>query len=154
MTDGSAANLQDAASRRVFEFLEPDEIDELFEYLQNRECPAGTVLIHEGEASSYTGFLVQGRLAVKKRTEFFGKYIIVAIFEAGAIVGEGAMAEQMDRSTIVIVLEDSRLLTLSLEKMNLLCSRNPGLATKLYRRFLLVSHLRLQKAGERLSQLL
>jgi len=153
-TIDAAASFSDNDLKAAFHFLAPDERGALLSFLTPRDCTAGSVLIHDGEKSDYVGFLVSGRLSVKKKTEFFGKYIIVAILESGTIVGEGAMSDEMARSVIISALEDSRLLILTREKMDVLAIEKPVLATKLYQRFLYVSHVRLQKAGERLSHLL
>ena len=123
-------------------------------YLQVKVCPDKAVLMEENEASDYLGFLAEGRLAVKKETDFKGKYIILAILEKGTVVGETEILGHGPRSSTVMAVEESRLLTLTDESFDLLLKEAPPLGIKLLKRIVYIMSLRLRKAGERLSQLL
>jgi len=140
--------------RKAFRFLEREEIEELCSYLELREWPAGAEIMHEGSVEDYMGFIVEGKLAVKKKTGFWGKQIIIAILEKGSIVGEGAFIDSEPRSSTVTVMEPSKLLTLSALKMNELTINNPQLAIKLLKRMLHIISIRLGRAVERISELL
>jgi CRP-like cAMP-binding protein len=140
--------------RNAFRFLEKEEIEELCSYLELREWPADAVIMHEGMEGDYVGFIIEGKLAVKKKTGLWGKQIILAILEKGAIVGEGAFIDSGPRSTTVTAIETSKLLTLSAMKMSELTVNNPQLAVKLMKRMLQITSIRLSKAVERISKLL
>ena len=140
--------------RKAFTFLSSEEIEALCSYLQLNEWQEDAVVMKEGTAGDYVGFLIEGKLAVKKKTGFWGKHIIIAILERGAMVGEGAFIETGTRSNDVIAMEPCRLLTLSNSKMDQLTLNNPLLAVKLMKRMLHIMSLRLRKASDRISELL
>jgi len=141
--------------RQAFSFLSAAETVELCSYLELREWPADAVVFKEGvSADDYVGFLIEGKLVVKNKTEYWDKNIIIAILEKGAMVGEGAFLDSGPRSNDVIAVEPSRLLTLSVRKMEELIAKNPTLAIKILKRMLYIMNKRLRKAGERISELL
>ncbi len=138
----------------VFSFLTQEEVKALCPYLELREWPADSVVMRKGEAGDYMGFLVEGRLAVKKETGFRGKYILVAILEKGTMVGEISVILKWPRSATIVAMDQCRLLTLSGENMEKLTRNNPALSIKLLKRILYVMGLRLRQAGQRLSELM
>jgi len=140
--------------RTAFNFLSTEEIEELCPYLELREWKADAVVMKQGAEEDYVGFLIEGKLAVKKRTGYWDKHIIIAILENGAMVGEGAFIDSGPRSNDVIAMEPSRLLTLSAPKMDELNRENPLLSVKLMKRMLFIMSRRLRKASERISELL
>ena len=140
--------------RAAFNFLSTEEIEELCPYLELREWKADVVVMKQGTEEDYVGFLIEGKLAVKKKTGYWGKHIIIAILEKGAMVGEGAFIDSGPRSNDVIAMEPSRLLTLSAPKMDELTQKNPLLSVKLMKRMLFIMSKRLRKASERISELL
>ena len=140
--------------RKAFNFLSIEEIEELCTYLELREWQADAVVMKEGAAEDYMGFLIEGKLVVKNKTDYWGKNIIIAILEKGAVVGEGAFLDTGPRSNDVIAVEPSRLLTLSAPKMEELIANNPALAIKVMKRILYIMSIRLRKAGDRISELL
>ncbi len=140
--------------KKAFNFLSAEEIEELCSYLELREWAIDGVVMKEGDAVDYMGFLIEGRLAVKKKTGYWGKNIIIAILEKGAMVGEGAFIDSGPRSTTIIAMEPTRILILSVQKMEELISSNSSLAIKLMKRMLYITSIRLRKAGERISELL
>jgi CRP-like cAMP-binding protein len=91
--------------RMAFSFLSTEEIEILCSYLQLREWQADAVVMSEGAAEDYVGFLLEGKLAVKKKAGYWDKHIIIAILEKGAMVGEGAFIESGSRSNDVIAIE-------------------------------------------------
>jgi len=140
--------------KKAFNFLSTEEIEELCSYLELREWAIDGVVMNEGDAEDYMGFLIEGKLAVKKKTGYWNKNIIIAILDKGAMVGEGAFIDSGLRSTTIIAMEPSKLLVLSVHKMDELISDNSLLAIKLMKRMLYIMNIRLRKAGERISELL
>jgi CRP-like cAMP-binding protein len=138
----------------VFPFLSEAEIAGLQPLLEPRQWQAGEVVLREGEAGTFMGFLVRGKLAVKKETVFPGKFILVAVLEPGSLVGELSMAGHSVRSATVFATEPSRLLLLSPDGMDALLDRDPGLAVKLLQRIIFVLGHRLRGASDRLARLL
>lgn len=140
--------------KAVFNFLAPEEVAQLCPFLELKEWPAEALVMQENDPENYLGFVVEGRLAVKKETSFKGKYIVIAILDQGTMVGEGAFVEDGTRSSTVVALEDTKMLILTVKRMELLIEKSPGLAIKLMKRILHIISLRLRKAGDRISELL
>ena len=150
----SCCNAKTEDVRKAFNFLSMEEIEELCSYLELREWKADAVVMKQGADEDYVGFLIEGKLAVKKKTGYWGKHIIIAILEKGAMVGEGAFIDSGPRSNDVIAMEPCRLLTLSSPRMDELSQKNPLLAIKLMKRMLFIMSRRLRKASDRISELL
>jgi CRP-like cAMP-binding protein len=140
--------------KKAFNFLSDKEVEELCPFLELREWSEDAVVMQKGEYEEYMGFIIEGKLAVKMKTGYWGKNIIIAILDRGAIVGEGAFLDCGPRGNTVIAMEKTRLLTLTTQKMEELIINNPSLAIKLLKRMLYIQSLRLRKAGERISELL
>lgn len=140
--------------KNAFSFLATEEVGDLCPYLELREWEQDATVMEEGVVEDYMGFLLQGRLAVKRRTGYWGKHIIIAILDKGTLVGEGAFIDTGPRSTTVVAMERSRLLVLTATKMNELILNRPMLAIKLMKHMLHIISLRLRKAGDRISELL
>ena len=140
--------------RKAFNFLSAEETEELCSYLELREWQTDAVVMKEGAAEDYVGFLIEGKLAVKKKTGYWDKHIIIAVLEKGTMVGEGAFIDSGPRSNDVIAMEPSKILVLSAPKMDELILKNPLLSVKLMQRMLFIMSIRLRKAGERIAELL
>ena len=140
--------------KKAFNFLSSQEIEELCSYLELREWQPDAVVMKQGANENYVGFLLDGKMAVKKKKGDWGKNIIIALLEEGAMVGEGAFIESGPRSNDVIAIEPCRLLTLTSPKMEELIKQNPLLAVKLMKRMLFIMSIRLRKASDRISELL
>jgi CRP-like cAMP-binding protein len=153
-TTGNTCDPQAEDIKKAFRFLVADEVGALCPYLELREWEQGAIVMQEGVAEDYMGFLIEGRLAVKRLTGFWGKQIIIAILEKGTLVGEGAFLNRGPRTTTVVAMEQCRMLVLTAAGMNDLILNRPMLAIKLLKHMLHIISLRLTKAGERISELL
>jgi CRP-like cAMP-binding protein len=140
--------------KKAFSFLSTDEVGELCPYLELREWEQDAIVMKEGEFEDYMGFVVEGKLAVKKQTGYWGKQIVIAILDKGTMVGEGAFIDQGPRSNTIVAMENSKLLVLTAQKMNDLILNRPMLTIKLMKHMLHIISMRLRKAGDRISELL
>ena len=138
----------------IFPFFAQHELETFLPYLTLKEWPAEQVIMRDGDPGDFMGFLLAGKLAVKKETSFPGKYILVAVIEPGSMVGEISVVEKGQRSATVVTMENSRLLVLSFEAMERMLLENNELAVKLLKRIIHVLGYRLRKASERLSWIL
>ncbi|MCJ7808660.1 MAG: cyclic nucleotide-binding domain-containing protein [Desulfobulbaceae bacterium] len=141
--------------KNAFSFLSTEEeVGVLCPYLALKEWEQDATVMQEGVVENYMGFLIQGKLSVKRRTEHWGKHIIIAILDKGTLVGEGAFIDAGPRSTTIVAMEKCRMLVLTAQKMNELILNDPMLAIKLMKHMLHIISLRLRKAGDRISELL
>lgn len=136
---------------RFFQFLDEAEKVVVGHYFECREVAAGTVLWNEGADSSDCAFVVEGRVEVKKETEFNGKHVIVGIYGEGSVVGELCLLSGGPRAVTATALTDVWLLYLSREKFEQLMEEQPVVGGKLLKgMFHTVSH-RLRRSYERLA---
>ena len=147
-------NPQKEDIKKAFSFLSMKEVGTLCPYLELREWEKNATVMEEGVVEDYMGFLIQGKLAVKRQTDYWGKHIIIAILENGTLVGEGAFIDKGPRTTTVVAMEKCRLLILTAPRMNDLILNRPMLAIKLMKHMLHIISIRLAKAGDRISELL
>ena len=140
--------------RKSFPALDFQECEQLSSYLELQEFAKDTILMTQGDAGDFMGFVLCGKLAIKKETTFPGKFVLIAILEEGAMVGEVAMAEETIRTASVMAMEDSSVLVLSNENAEMLFQENPLVAVKMLKRIVKVVGGRLQLASARLAQLL
>ena len=115
-------------------FLSSDERHALCQYLGYGKYPAGETIMRQGEPGDFMGFVVSGKLAVKKETAFPGKFILVALLQAGAMVGEISVVSRSPRTAMVVAVEESELLLLSHEQARNLLADNPALALTFLKR--------------------
>jgi CRP-like cAMP-binding protein len=140
--------------KTVFKFLTKEDIAELCPYLELKSWRKGDILMNDGEQGDFMGFVLDGRLAVKKETTFPGRFTLIAILDRGAMVGEISAVDRGLRTATVAAMEDARLLVLSCGELERLIVENPALGFKLLKRIIHVLSLRQRRAYDRLSDLL
>lgn len=140
--------------RSAFRFLDEQEIDRFCSALEVRRVPPNGFLMEEGQSGDFMGFLKKGRLAVKKETHFPGKHILLAVLDPGSMVGEISALEGGRRNATVVALEESEVLILTRDRLDALLAADPILGVKVLKRIIQVLGLRLQKADDRLANLL
>ncbi len=138
----------------VFAFLAADELALLAPFLGERQLAAGELLFREGERDDLVAFVLAGRLAVRKPTEFPGRWQTIALLDAGAVAGERGLLEGGRHGATVEALEETRLLVLGQPGFEQLVQDAPGVAIKMLRHLLAISSLRLQQTSQRLSLVL
>lgn len=140
--------------KKAFNFLSSEEVGILCPYLELREWEKDATVMKQGEFEDYMGFVIEGKLAVKKHTGYWDKHIVIAILDKGSMVGEGAFIDQGPRSNTILAMEKCRMLILSSSKMNDLILNSPMIAIKLMKHMLHIISVRLRKAGDRISEVL
>lgn len=131
-----------------------EELAELCPYLSYHRFSPDTPLWHRGDAGTFGGFLVKGKLLVKREARFPGKNILLAILEDGSVFGEKALVCSSERSSTVVAAEESETLHLSRDKAQEFFEKNPLLGLKLLKNVLNITTIRLQQTGFRLAELL
>ena len=136
---------------RFFKYLDEAEKAIAGQYLECCEITAGTVLWHEGDASNSAAFVVEGKIEVKKATEFEDKHVIVGIYGEGSVVGELCLFTDDRRAVTATALTDAWLLKLSAERFETLLEEYPVIGGKLLKGMFLAVSKRLRKSFERLA---
>lgn len=126
----------------------------VYSFCSVKSLSAGHVLFDYGEPGEALYFIQSGRLAVHKFTGFQKKMQVVALLDQGSVVGEANLLENHCHKTKVIAIEDSELLSLSVQKYQKLQNEQPGLTFRLLAYLFSITSLRLEKTSERLAQIL
>jgi CRP-like cAMP-binding protein len=147
-------DLSGDALNTVFKFLTKEEVLDFCPYLGFRSWNKGDVLMNDGEQGDFMGFVLDGKLAVKKETNSPGRFTLIAILDRGAMVGEISVVDRGLRTATVAAMEDTSLLVLSCDDLERLIAEKPALGFKLLRRIIHVLSLRQRRAYDRLSALL
>lgn len=139
------------ADFRFFEYLDVAEKAIVGQYLECCEVASGTVLWNEGDDSNSAAFVVEGRIEVKKQTEFEDKHVIVGIYGEGSVVGELCLFTEDRRAVTATALTDSWLLRISAERFEALLAEHPVAGGKLLKGMFVAVSIRLRKSFERLA---
>ncbi|MEW6570204.1 MAG: cyclic nucleotide-binding domain-containing protein [Nitrospirota bacterium] len=135
----------------LFSFFTDEEIEKIEPFLEFVEYPAHTVLFEEGEPGDFAGFIFSGKVEVKKRTEFKGNQIIVALLSRGSIVGELSLFNKRNRTATAEAVEDTSLIVLRNDRLEDFLDQYPRIGIKMLKGIISVLSLRLSKATERLA---
>ena len=137
----------------AFCFLCTDEMKVLAGFFKCKNVKAGEILWDEGDPCDYVAFINEGRLEVKKETEFEGKQVIVGIYSKGAFVGELCILDGSPRALTAKAIEDLSLVIITQESFDELISKHPELGNKLLKGMLLSVSKRLRKSFDRLASI-
>ena len=135
----------------MFDMLDDEDIEKISPFFEVIVYPANKVIFKEGDLGDFIGFVLSGKLEVKKQTEFKGNQLIIALLSKGAMVGELSMFDQHKRSATVEAVEETTLMILRNEAMESLIKQHPYTGIKILKALIRILALRLRKATERLT---
>jgi CRP/FNR family cyclic AMP-dependent transcriptional regulator len=135
----------------VFSFLCDEDPAELPGFFQYKTVKSGEILWEEGEPCDYAAIISSGRVEVKKKTEFEGKYVVVGLYNRGAVVGVQCLLDDSPRAVTAVALEDVSLMVITGENFEKLIRAKPELGVRLLKGMLLSVSIRLRKSFERLA---
>lgn len=141
------------ADFRFFKNLELKEVMAFLDFCENKRISAGGILWQEGDSDNYAAFILSGRIGIKKKTEFAGKYMIVGTFEKGTVIGELCLLSDKARSVTAIVIEDTDIVILSSRDFETLLAQHPMLGLKLLKHIFLLTTKRLNTSYERIASI-
>ncbi|UCF31613.1 MAG: cyclic nucleotide-binding domain-containing protein [bacterium] len=135
----------------LFRSFADSDLEVIAPYFESRQYPSGATLFEEGDAGDFIAVIRSGEVEVKKQTEFAGRWVILAQLGKGSILGELAMFDSHPRSATVLILEDSELLVLTRDNLELFFQEHPQLGVRLLKGICRILSLRLRKSAERLT---
>ncbi len=138
---------------KFFKTLSDEETRVFLDFCENRHVDTGTTLWREGEGDNYAAFVISGKLGIKKKTEFEGKYMIVGTFARGTVVGELCLLTDHPRSVTAVVLESADLVILSSSNFERMITEHPMLGLKLLKHIFLVISKRLKRSTDRIAKI-
>ena len=138
---------------RLLSLLDEREIEQISPFFELVNYPAKSIVFKEGEPGDFVGFVVSGKLEVKKQTEFKGNQVIIALLSKGALVGELSMFDKEKRSATVEAVEDTAMIIMTNTSLESLIQTYPYTAIKLMGGLIRILSVRLRKATERLTNI-
>jgi CRP-like cAMP-binding protein len=137
----------------IFYLFDDEDIDKIAPFFELCDYSAGSIIFKEGDPGNFIGFVISGKLEVKKQTEFKGNQLIIALLTKGAMVGELSMFDKRQRSATVEAVEDTSLIIFRSESMESLMQQHPYTGIKILKGLIRILSLRLRKATERLTNI-
>jgi CRP-like cAMP-binding protein len=95
----------------LFAVLKPSDLDRLEKYMVRRRYRNGQVLFHMGDEGGNLYIIQRGRVKVTIPSAT-GEEVILAILDAGEIIGELSLIDGKPRSATVQAMEESEILCL------------------------------------------
>jgi len=145
-------------SRELHELLLPvfcrSEVELLFVSMKEVILEAGDVLFSVDESGDKLFFVVEGRLAVQKKTGFDERTQVVALLDPGAPVAESALLENQRHGATLLAVKKTKLFSFSRPSFEKIKKEQPLLAASLLEWLLGRVTLRLRKNSDRLSHIL
>lgn len=115
----------------VFVGLPNDILDIIRSYMDERVCPAGTILFTEGQTAEEVFFVRQGTVQITKSQD--GKSEVLARRGRGEVIGEMALIDASSRFASAICEDDCDLLILSRSRFFELLPQHPSIAERIMR---------------------
>jgi CRP/FNR family transcriptional regulator, cyclic AMP receptor protein len=144
-------HLNKLRSEMIFSFIEDEDVEKIVPFFELVNYPVKSLVFKEGDPGDFIGFVVSGKLEVKKQTEFKGNQLIIALLSSGASVGELSIFDLHKRSATVEAVEDTTMLILRNASLDAFIQQHPYTGIKLLKGLIRILALRLRKATERLT---
>lgn len=129
-------------------------VDVLLQNLATRQLSAGEVLFYAGDSADCVYLLLEGRVAVQRTIGIGDRTQVIALLDAGTVVGEAGIVAGRFRTTTVSAVMDSKLAVLSQQGLTELEQKLPSVYISMLKRIVSITSLRLQKSSERLALVL
>jgi CRP-like cAMP-binding protein len=114
------------ADVELFGDLTPQELSELAATSTTEDLRRGDVLFHEDDAADTLYVVIEGRVAIAKRS-IDGRESVVALMEAGDLVGEMQLFEGQGRTAEARALEPSQVLAIGYGPIRRVYEQRPEL---------------------------
>lgn len=138
---------------RFFNALSEEEVSVFLGFCESRMIDIGQTLWKEGDSDNYSAFVISGKVGIKKKTEFEGKYMIVGTFARGTVIGELCLLTDHVRSVTAVVLETAEIVILTSKNFEKLITERPLLGLKLLKHIFMAISNRLSRSTDRMARI-
>ncbi len=138
---------------QFFQTLSPQDCENFLQFCERSQVEAGKNLWEEGDTDNFAAFILNGKLGIKKQTEFGGRHVIVGVYTPGSVVGELCLLTQNPRSVTAEVIEPSEMLLLHSQNFEEMLQHFPMLGLALLRHIFIATSKRLTKSYERIASM-
>ncbi len=135
----------------LFSRFAGSDVEFLLSLMEEVRLEAGDVLFYLNGNGDKLFLVIEGRLAVQKKTGFGERTQVVALLNQGAPIGERFLLSDNMHGATVVAVDDSLLFSFSNEAFQKLKKKHPLLAVSLLEWLLDRASLRLRKNSDRLS---
>ncbi|KPJ97456.1 MAG: hypothetical protein AMK71_13320 [Nitrospira bacterium SG8_35_4] len=137
----------------IFNELAEKEIELISPLFDQKNYRAESFLFREGEPSTFICFIVSGKFEITKQTDIQNHPIMLGTLSTGSFTGETALLEgSHTRAVSVSAIEDSEVLILKKNDLELITRQHPEIGVKLLKELARILTIRLLKAIERISR--
>lgn len=136
-----------------FRDFQTSELMDILPFCERVSAPAGEVLWNEGYGENYAAFILDGKLGIKKETEFRGKHVVIGVYTAGSVVGELCLLTDKPRAVSAEVIEPVDMVVLHSHKFEELIEQHPKVGLRLLKHIFLSTSKRLSKSYERIASM-
>jgi CRP-like cAMP-binding protein len=137
----------------VFNNFESNELEEAIDYFNLVSLAPGEELWANGDSRRFAGFILNGKIVVKKLLNDSKQHIILGVYGAGSIVGELTLLNDMPTSLSAKALEATNLIVIEKHKFMELLEQKPNLGLSLLKQLYVCTARRLDKSYERISSI-
>ena len=117
---------------KIFSRLPDEDLACLAEVMEEKNFPAGTVILREGDSGDQMFLLLEGSVDVLKTTLFGEPYVTASLKDSyHCSFGEMALIDEGTRSATVRAKTDCRTLALSAEEFQRFCREYPAIGVEL-----------------------
>lgn len=134
--------------------LEPDEIDTLVEFMEQRHASAGTILLSQGDDSRDLMLLLNGEFSVfyKCRVNLSTVAMNISNFPGPGLLGEVNLVLQATRTATVVSRTECDYLYLDVEAYNKVVLEHPRIAIKIVTNIASIIHNRAERTRRTMYQ--
>lgn len=132
----------------LFKALDEDDLHEIAKLMKQRKVKAGTYLFKENTPRKNLFIIYSGQIELVKASPLAEEQRL-AIFSRYDFLGEGALMDQYPHSTSARALEDTELLQISRDDINIMFGEHPALAAQVLSGVARIISRRMRQASTR-----
>jgi CRP-like cAMP-binding protein len=133
----------------LFESFDRDEVRQLTGFMSAFRCPAGSVLLREGEAGDHMCLLIEGSVEILKNDRFGGRKRL-SIVGPGKTLGEMSMIDGEPRFASCVATMEVVYAVLTRDQLSRIIVDSPRLGTKILMELVVLLSQRLRETSRSL----
>lgn len=129
------------------------ELEGALDFFDHVSLAAGEELWSIGDRKKYVGFILKGKIVVKKPLDDSKQHVVLGVYGAGSIVGELSLLSDAPNALSAKALEPTDLVVIEDHKFVELLTRKPQVGLSLLKQLYFCTAKRLDKSYERMTSL-
>ena len=137
----------------AFKDFDHIELEEAMSFFDQVSLAPGSELWTYGDSKKYAGFILSGKIIVKKRISDSKQHVILGVYGAGAIIGELSLLSEKPPTISAKVLEPTDLIVIENHRFMELLERKPLFGLSLIKELYKCTAERLDKSYDRITSM-